>query len=355
MNSKLTCIKKSARNLFLVGICLFMIGGMTSCDNEAMEVEPEIALDDASLLASQMDKIRLNTRASSTIVTMVTTAKTIVFRPIHNINSNIHIAWGDGEVELSSNSCTHTYTDNLPVHTIFLYGNADAISALWCERAELIYLDISPLTAIHSLYCGSNRLTTLDLTNTSTLQALLCEENNLTTIDFSGNPVLESFQLNNNFIGSVDLSYNPLLKIIGLDNNLLTSLDVSTNPILTHLSIDNNDMASLDLTNNLEIYVVRCASNNISNISFNQAPDLYIFDCSNNQLSSLSIPQFSHALEQLYITNNPLEADYNAIQSLMTQLPDRRSQTSGILTTNSPHKSDSILTLIAGLFNWTIN
>ena len=343
MKSTVTFFKKNARHLFLLTTCLIMIGGITSCTTEKDEFEPQIALDDASLLASQMDNI-IKTRASSTIVTMVTTAQSINFRVAHD-NTDIHVNWGDGSVEM--NTFSHIYTDSQPVHTIFLYGNSDAILHLQCQNSELIYLDISPLNSIISLWCNNNRLTTLDLTNNTTLEALLANNNRFTSVNFDYNPNLISFILSNNFIDSINLSHNSKLKSVGLNNNRLLSLDLSNNPVITSLSIESNNLTMLDFTDNPDIYIIRCTNNNIANILFSQASDLHIVDCSNNQLTSLSIPQPNNLTElicndnaianitipsgafadllRLNITNNPFESDILSVITLSGALPSRTS------------------------------
>ena len=373
MKSTVEFFKKNARHLFLVTACLIMIGGITSCNTEKDELEPQIALDDASLLASQMDNI-IKTRASSTIITMVTTAKNISFAVARH-NHDLHVNWGDGNVEI--NTFSHTYTDNLPVHTIFVYGPNDAVTDIGCQHNELIYLDVSNSINLQDISCGENRLTSLDLSHNSALTVLECGHNSLPSIDLSENVDLYLLIANNNYLNSINLSQNAEMLLIELSENLLDSIDLSSMPKLMNVYISGNNLTELSLANNSMVTNVTCNNNQLTSIDLSQTTNLNTLDCYNNQLTTLTIPATNDLkwlycqnnllanitipqgafskLQLLRMTNNPLEANSAAVSHIVGNLPDRRGSTPGQIWSDPNGPNFGLISMFAQVLNWNVN
>ena len=366
-------IKKSARHLFLWGICLAMSAGIFSCSSENISSEPTdrpVSTDDASLLAWQMEK-HFKTRSASFDIALVTTAVNFEFDYLI-CNGNYSIDWGDGIIENDTKS--HTYTDNLPAHTIFIYGDFNGKgSEINIFRQDLIYADISRCPNLKEFAATSNRLTNIDLSKNIGLEHLSVGENklsslylsnilNLKTLTIPFNPItniditkfthLSQLNIRNTLIESIDFSNNKELWVIEMRDTPITGIDIKSLPRLSNFRCSNCPIDHLDFSQNTTMAELICNGTNITNLDLSKTESLWVLDCSNCNINDIILNPNAYLLDEVYINNNPIEQNIRKMTSIALSLPDRSATTPGTLRTLTPHIS-TISSLLEG-YNWDI-
>lgn len=319
----------------LLFVCFTLLIGISGCNRDNDEtVTPQTPMDDASLLASQMKFIKAKAGDATTTI-MVTTNSVVTLAGRQN--SVLTVEWGDATRELitdTSFQISHTYTDNLPVHTVLFYGSNTALEELMCSSNSLLFLDISRNINITRLNCLNNRLDSLNLSQNTKLEYLIASDNHLSTIDVSQNPAL----------------YN-----LGIGNNQLNFLDVSQNTKLEVLYIQNINISSLDITENSSLIDLNCMNNNLlSSLDISQNTKLISLNFSHCKVAAINLSQsLNTELSTINCIGSPLSSDFNLALSMASNLPDRAGKTKGkILGINCPNKN--IIQSIGDVRYWTV-
>lgn len=294
---------KSKINLGLLLCAFAMIFGWSSCSNDLEDMTP-VVNDDASLVKAQLELLKKQTKAQSdaTNTILVTTKKMVSFNVEHN--SDIVVAWGDGTSDI--NVFEHTYTDNLPVHTILFYGRQDAIVHLSVTSNEIIFADVTKDTALQEYVSLLNRYTQLDLADLINLKRFVSVQGHLTSLDLSNNVLLEDLFCINNEIKDLSLPQNSKLQIIRCYSNKIVDLDLSGCEQLVTLYCEYNNIKELDVARNVLLDKCQCDHNQISKLDFSNNLDLRILYCNDNPLTSLNITQNSK-LQSLWCQNAQLD------------------------------------------------
>ena len=339
---------KNTRHFSFLEIGAFLLLGLFACTDGIETTELSKMTDDASLLKSELNRIRTRV-ADANVVIIVTTADSVSFAVVHS--SDIVVDWGDHHTEL--NTFSHTYTDNYPVHTIGLSGTQQAITEFICSRQEIIFLDVTRAIFLEKLNCSFNRLTELDvslnvdlkelhcennrlvgadldITENLLLSVLYCNNNSLIVVNTSQNENLETFVCGMNNITALNLIKNKKLKSLTCSNNQLTILDVTKNLFLFELSCDNNKLTTIDLSANSELLDFYGDSNKLEEINVSKNRKLRNFSCVDNQLEVLIFPECPD-LETFFCNLNPLENYIQRVMWIVKVLPDRTGSESGIL------------------------
>lgn len=361
--------RKSFGLLFSV-ICLVFIVGTTSCSSEESILEPatSIATDDASLLKWQMEKF-ISTRASSYDIALITTKTNFNFSELPK-NRDYFIDWGDGIID--TNKTSHTYTDGLPAHTIFLRGDFSQAS-IDVNNQEIIFADISRTPGLFSFAADENRLTNIDLSKNTGLCFLELSNNNLHSIDVSNNKSIFSLSISHNNISEIDVtklfqlyllfisgnqidtldvSMNDKLNNLTMDNNLIRNIDLKNNPLLSSLYCNNCPISNLDFSGNPQMAFVHCSGTQVTNLDFSHNPVLSTLNAADCKISNITLPPNPDNLDLLIIKNNPIEQELRKMTSLALILPDRSGMYTGEFRTVSPYVS-TVASLLAGL-NWEV-
>lgn len=297
---------------FLLGLILFI--NLTACSEQNDDFSCPEAMDDATLLASQLKLLK--TRANNATNTILVTTSTAVSFTVEK-SSQIVIDWGDGNSDIDVFS--HTYTDNLPVHTITFNGTQNAIQKLDCHQQEIIFLDVTKDTLLTELICRNNRISQLNLSDN--IKKLNCSYNNLKTLDISSSKSLLELQCNSNNLSQLDASHNKYLNILTCSDNQLESLDVSLNLDLVYLSCSNCRLSKLDIRNNLHLERLECASNQLTGtLDITSLKELKYFMCMYNRLDSINISSDNKNLIEIWCYNNQLSSltipDQSSIQTI---------------------------------------
>lgn len=155
-----------------------------------------------------------------------------------NFTANVDEAlvfWGDGNIEHSSGSFNHTYTDGAESHdiSIFSFGG---FKNIYCYSCELTNLEVHNAEEI---YCRDNpELTSLNIIGGEKLRDLNCEDCDIQSLDVSNFPILEYLFLNgNSSLTQLDVSKNAELLKLSCGDTKITSLDVSGCPRIYDIAI----------------------------------------------------------------------------------------------------------------------
>lgn len=359
---------KSKINLGLLLCAFMMMFGWSSCSNDLEDMTP-VVNDDASLVKAQLELLKKQTKAQSdaTNTILVTTKATVNFIVKHN--SDIVVDWGDGASDI--NVFSHTYTDNLPVHTILFYGKHDAIDELLLESNEIIFADITKNTTLEYFQSYLNRFTQLNVAPCSNLKRIMSINGHLTSLDLTNNVMLEELNCTFNEINNLTIPQNSKLKMIRCYSNKIVDLDVSKCLELTGLHCENNNIKNLDVTSNGHLVMCQSANNQITSLDFSNNPDLIFLFCNDNPLTSLNITQNSK-LQSLWCNNTDLDdlklptrsdlasincsgnkfcTDPDKMMNIFRQLPNRYGLSRGIIYIDSVSNFDQ-LKGIADFLNW---
>lgn len=348
-------------NLGLLLCAFVMMFGWSSCSNDLEDMTP-VVNDDASLVKAQLELLKKQTKAQSdaTNTILVTTKATVNFTVKHN--SDIVVDWGDGASDI--NVFSHTYTDNLPVHTILFYGRQDAINELLLNSNEIIFVDITKNTTLEYFQSYSNRFTRLDVASCSNLKRIMSINGHLTSLDLTNNVMLEELECSFNEIKNITIPQNSKLKIIGCYSNKIIDLDVSNCLELTGLHCEFNNIKVLDVTHNANLDMCQCANNQITSLDFSNNLDLRILYCSNNPLTSLDITQNSKLqslscfntdlddlklpnpsdskLSLIYCNGNKFSTDPDKMMNIIRRLPNRYGLERGTIYIDSVSNFDQL-------------
>lgn len=143
---------------------------------------------------------------------------------------------------------TELYCGSNPVNSLDLSHNT-ALEVVYCDRMQLVYLNVSQNVFLEQLYCFNNELTVLDVSHNTALKYLSCYANQLTALDLSQNPLLIQVNCARNLLTALDVSVHTDLQRLVCSFNRLTSLDLSGNAGLTQFSCGRNLLQSLNLKN----------------------------------------------------------------------------------------------------------
>lgn len=372
-------LSKNARHLLLISVCFILVTGVFSCSSEETALNPEeqpIGTDDASLLAWQMEKHFKTKAASSYIMAFVTTAVSFEFDRLDSSNSgNYTIDWGDGVT--TTDTKTHTYSDGLLAHSIFLYGNNYDEWTVNVGDNEVIFVDISRCLGMKSFWAYSNRITNIDLSKNIELETLSIGRNNLQSIDVSNNLKLNQLNLNENNLSNIDvttllsltefrvygntllnhldITRNIKLELIELDNTNISTIDLSNNSSLMSFWCRNCPISMMNLSNNIQMRVFCCSGcTNIVDLNFSNTEKLQYLDCRNCSIKTLAFNKNLELFEEFYMINNPIEQDIRKMTSLALSLPDRsREFNPGLWKTSTPY-IDTMKDMLDG-YNWIVS
>lgn len=358
---------KSKINLGLLLCAFMMMFGWSSCSKERDEVQPA-PLNDNELVESQLKLLKTRSGANEANTIIITTASS--FSMSINYASDLIVNWGDGTEEI--NGLSHTYTDNLPVHTICIYGSQDAITSIHFNANEVIFVDVSRDTALYYFGSLGNRLTKLDLSNNKNLVIFKCFYEQISSLDFSQNHKLLQLVCYNSELRNLKLPINTSLKTLKCDYNNLDSLDLSSSIHLNRLNCNFNRLKKLDFSHNVELDYVLCSNNQIStlnglqdtletlNCSYNQITSLNLSRnkalqtilCDNNRLDDLVLPNTTK-LDTINCSYNIFSTDPDKMLQLISQLPDRRNKDKGRISINNVSNL-STLQMFGTVLNWDI-
>ncbi len=147
-----------------------------------------------------------------------------------------------------------------------------ALEELFCQRNNIIKLDLSQNIALINLQCHYNQLTTLDLSANVNLAYLRAYNNSLTTLNIGSNATLEQMYLDFNSLTTLNvdscillrqlqINYNQLstLSIVNGNNSIL-QLGASNNPELTCINVNDPTLSSLEdwVIDDIASYGIRC-------------------------------------------------------------------------------------------------
>ncbi|MCX4291212.1 MAG: hypothetical protein OSJ36_05425 [Odoribacter sp.] len=351
-------------------MCLLSLNCFNGCTNDSISLIEQEANDDKTLLDSQLKYLKTRaTNATNTI--LISTAKSINFK-VEN-NTPVIVDWGDGNNDIDVFS--HTYTDELPVHTIMFYGRQDAIQKLNCYKQEIIFLDITKNTALTNLECTYNRITKLNLSNNLKLDSLSCNFNSISELDVTQNTKLIYFKCDNNYLQTIDISPNISLKYFDCCYNQIDSIDVSNNKNLEFLYCSSNNLKTLDVLNNRKLIILQFLDNKISTINLTQhlilnelwcdnnwlteislplSSSLQLLSCPNNNLNALKLPLQCSNLTLVYCQNNPFESDDNELKKIFKSLPTANIYDFATITI-SKNIDLTVVKQIADSKNWYIS
>lgn len=361
---------KSKINLGLLLCAFVMIFGWSSCSNDLEDMTP-VVNDDASLVKAQLELLKKQTKAQSdaTNTILVTTKATVNFIVKHN--SDIVVDWGDGATDI--NVFSHTYTDNLPVHTILFYGRQNAIDELLLRNNDIIFADITKNTTLGYFQSYLNRFTQLDVAPCSNLKRIMSINGHLTSLNLTKNIMLEDLDCSFNEIKNITIPQNSKLKIIRCYSNKIIDLGVSNCLELTGLHCEFNNIKVLDVTHNANLDMCQCANNQIVSLDFSNNLDLRILYCNDNPLTSLDITRNSKLqslwcyntdlddlklpnpsdskLSLIYCNGNKFSTDPDKMMNIIRQLPNRYGLERGTIRIDSVSNIATIK-MICDLQNW---
>lgn len=284
--------------------------------------------------------------------------------------SDLIINWGDGTEEI--NGLSHTYTDNLPVHTICIYGSQDAITSISITEQEVIFIDVSRDTVLNYFRSIGNRLTKLDISNNRRLESFLCNNEHISLLDFSQNDKLKQLHCSSSEVAKLMLPIKSNLETLMCNRNSLDTLDLSNSIHLKSLMCASNKLRKLDVSQNNKLNYISCFNNQI--IAIDGIPDsLARMDCSENQMTSLNLSRnlalqtvwcYKNQLENLVLPDskelitiicsyNIFSTDPDKMLQLISKLPDRRNKDKGRITINNVSNL-STLQMFGTVLNWDI-
>lgn len=331
-----------------VSMCLLLFFG--SCSEQPEEFEVPETLDDAALVAAQLNQLH-RTRANDAYSTvLITTAKSVNFQVAKT--GRILVDWGDGNQEYDVFS--HTYTDNFPAHTICFYDPDTTMTELGCALSELVFLDVAKNVALKKINCAVNRLTHLDFSPNKHLEEIILLSNRFLSLDFSQNSALRVLNCGSNQITYLNMTNNENLEELVCKENRLSNIDVSKNLKLKKLYCGNNELVSLNLSNNLSLEELDCYMNKIDNLNLTNCLLLYLLNCSYNQIVDLKISNQSN-VEIIVCNNNPFEKLNNAVLSFIQGLPNRSGKNSGSIWFSPAINESGSLNIVQSfcdIFNW---
>lgn len=361
---------KSKINFGLLLCAFVMMFGWSSCSNDLEDMTP-VVNDDASLVKAQLELLKKQTKAQSdaTNTILVTTKATVNFIVKHN--SDIVVDWGDGATDI--NVFSHTYTDNLPVHTILFYGRQDAINELLLNSNEIIFADITKNKTLEYFQSYSNRFTQLDVASCSNLKKILSFNGHLTSLDLTNNGMLEYLTCIFHEINSLNfpqdsklktiLCYRNKINVLNLTNclelnelrchyNNIKELDVTRNVSLEQCQCDNNQITTLDFSNNLDLRILFCNNNPLTSLNVTQNSKLQSLFCYNTNLDDLKLPNPSDSkLSLIYCNGNKFSTDPDKMMNIIRQLPNRYGLERGTIRIDSVSNIATIK-MICDLQNW---
>lgn len=321
--------------VFCLSFLLVCLIAFTGCSQEEIPGVPAAPApsDDATLLASQMEMIRTRGVADGITTIIVTTKKEMEFTI--GQQKTVIVDWGDGEKQVVTQdpgtertTLSHSYTDALSVHTIYFYGEADALVRLYLRGQEVIYLDVARNTALFELSCWNNRLTQIDVSKNLGLNTLSIIESKINSIDVT----------NNINLSSVYIVKTPL-----------DSLDISKNVNMLNLNCSECGLKSLDVTHNLKLTALQCQKNNLISIDLSNNTELGSFLCFTNHLKSLNLKN-NGKLRMVWCFMNDFCKDPVEVINTVSALPDRRGIETGDLMIGASDMT--VVNAICAAKNW---
>ncbi len=286
---------------FMLLACIAILVSAPSCSSDDFEnnlPEESEQLSKAELIEQALSQMPQTRAADLFPVMMVTTQKTVSI--ICYANESVIIHWNSIDETLvereDGNEKIFTYSDDEPVHGIWLEASADAIMSLDVYSDGLIFLDVVNNINLTNLSCGYNSLDTLNLDGCYSLRELYA---------------------NFNPLSSLDLTHLSELRTLAVLATQLTDIDVSNNPNLEELLVGYNQITDLDLTNNtalkhigIEVLPLRTINNIPINVkSFAAFPKLEIINMYNTSF-----------LDSLDLLDNPLVRYIDISWSTITQM-----------------------------------
>lgn len=353
---------------FILLTCLILLVSATSCSNDNFETnlpdEPK-QLSKSELL-QKYSKAELIEQALSRMpktravepypVMMVTTKKTVSI--ICYANESVIIHWNSIDETLvereDGNVKTYTYSDDEPVHGIWLEASSAAIMNLDVYSDGLIFLDVvnninltnlscsynsldslnlDGCYSLRELYADFNPLSSLDLTHLSELRTLFVRATQLTDIDVSNNPELEELFVGYNQITDLDLTNNTALKNIGIDalplrtiNNIpINAKSFAAFPKLEMINMHNTSfLDSLDLLDNPLVRYIDISWSTITQMNISNLQIDYL-DARFSQLINLkyTLDNLKPDCYYINIIETPFEKNRTNVYFLASSIPDR--------------------------------
>lgn len=153
------------------------------------------------------------------------------------------ISWGDGNVEYSMGSFSHTYSDEVRLHNIHIFALGD-FTSIGCAGCKLTSLEAhNP----RSIYCRDNsELFSLNIINGGNIQELNCEACNIQNLDVVDFGELRNLYCTDNPLTQLDVSQNSELLDLACGKTQITSLDVSNCINIQKVSLYANPPLALD-------------------------------------------------------------------------------------------------------------
>lgn len=375
---------------FMLVVCVTLLLGASACSHEEFRIEaPEVKKEwtKQELIEQALSRMPQTRSAHPNMpIKMVTINKTVTLKFL--AFENMEINWGDfTDTTFIGDEISHSYSDNLPSHTIRINGPAEEIMALEINDNGLIYLDIYA-PELYYLDCSNNHLDSLQASSCPALSTINVENNDLVSIDITQTPNLMTLRANNNRLRKIDVSKNPDFHTLELKNNRITDIDLTHNtnlcyiilgnqpittinkrpisyasfsifPILIALDISGIPFQALDLSKNPRVKELNISETDITQLD---VLDLQIESlcASHSRLTNLFCDRAS--LKNLYdlrIERTPLENNRESLKDLVELLPDRRDSDpfgrviQGTLYTYSKEINDDASHLLS--WNWVIN
>ncbi len=386
----ITILNSMKSGYFMLVTCATLLFGVSACSSEEFGMEvPEVKKEwtKQELIEQALSRMPQTRGAHSDIlIKMVTINKTVTLKFL--AFENMEIEWGDfTDTTFIGDEISHSYSDSLPSHAIYISGPAEEIETLEANDNGLIYLDIhapglyyldcsnnhldslqaSSCPALSTINVENNDLVYIDITQTPNLMALRANNNRLRKIDVSKNLDFHTLELKNNRITDIDLTHNTNLCYIMLGNQPITTINkrpisyasFSIFPFLTALDISGIPFQSLDLSKNPKVKELNISETDITQLD---VLDLQIesLRVSHSRLTNLFCNEANFEnLYDLRIERTPLENNRKSLEDLVKLLPDRRDPDpfgriiQGTLYTYSERINEYASHLLS--WNWVIN
>ena len=198
----------------------------------------------------------------------------------------------DGNGALSTDEIAQAekiYCSNRGIKDFTGIEHFTALTELYCDKNQLIALDVSSNTALEYLECSESQLTTLNIGSNTKLKSLICSKNQLTSLDVSGNTALKDLVCSENRLATPNLSINPALENLDCSGNQLTTLGFSDGAALEKLICSDNRLATLNVSGSAMLTELHCGQNKLASLDVSKNTALEKLGCSGNQLTTLVV------------------------------------------------------------------
>lgn len=366
--------------ILVYSLLVFVICGLHSCTNdsfESMDYNLKENMTDEEILEWQKT-LWLNTRAEDAPIGIIVTTKADISCFL-KISADITVNWGDGNINIITpvnnpyTKISHTYTDDLPGHSITFTGPDNSITYLNGNALEIIHADFSRSIDLYSLDLTDNRLTNIYLNDNFNLKILYLASNNLSALNIDNLTNLTNLQIGTNPISSINVkNAGDRLLELRLAQTQIVNLDISENPNLTNLDIFGTNIGPIDLSSfnklthlalsepysqidlayfPLLLYLVS-DNTKIKRLDISKNPLIEGISCNDSDLEDIILGNQCERLKFVNILSTPIEQNRRKIVDFAYDLPDRNNLSTGKLYTSSPYIENFRADVED--YNWTI-